>query len=93
MPVTSTPTEEIARRVAWWKEPVETLAATDEFLCRVMMWGTWEDCVAMLAEYGRDAFRKALSDAPPGILDARSWAYWRGRLGLPSAPLPERRLP
>lgn len=91
LPVTTA--VEIARRVAWWKEPAETLARVDDFLCRVMMWGTWEDWTAMLAEHGREAFRHALECAPAGVLDQRSWIYWRGRLGLPPAPLPERQLP
>jgi|GEM_PF-2623197 len=53
--VLSTAPAVIARRVAWWKEPEETLASTDDYLCRVMTWGTFEDCMATLALPTRDA--------------------------------------
>jgi len=78
--------------VAWWKEPAETLSKPDDFLCRVMLWGTWEDWSTMLAQHGREAFRHALEAASLGVLDLRSWIYWRGRLGLPEAPPPVRYL-
>src|SRR5260370_42366679 len=39
------------------------------------------------------AFREALDNAPAGIVDPRSWAYWNLRLGrYPAAPLPRRQL-
>jgi hypothetical protein len=38
-----------------------------------------------------DDFREALDDAPPGIIDPRSWAYWNsnkmGRYPPPPAPV------
>jgi hypothetical protein len=38
-------------------------------------------------------FREALDHAPPGIIDARSWAYWHSKLGrFPPPPLPKRQL-
>ncbi len=82
---------DLAQRIAWWKDPRETLANRTEFLARVMAQGSWEDWCAVLEREGKDAFRNALEKAAPGIFDARSWAYWRIRLGLPPAPLPIRR--
>jgi hypothetical protein len=39
-----------------------------------------------------DDFRAALDQAPPGIIDARSWAYWNSKMGrYPAPPLPVRR--
>jgi hypothetical protein len=39
-----------------------------------------------------DDFREALDHAPPGIIDARSWAYWNSKMGrYPPPPLPVRR--
>lgn len=36
---------------------------------------------------------EALEKAPPGIIDARSWAYWNSKLGrYPAPPLPTRHL-
>jgi hypothetical protein len=40
-----------------------------------------------------DDFREALDQAPPGIIDARSWAYWNSKLGrYPAPPIPVRRI-
>ena len=34
----------------------------------------------------------ALDNAPPGIIDPRSWAYWNLRIGrAPAPPMPRRR--
>jgi hypothetical protein len=36
---------------------------------------------------------EALDNAPPGIIDPRSWAYWQTRAGrYPAPPLPKRQL-
>jgi hypothetical protein len=44
------------------------------------------------AVYGDDALRSVLEDAPPGVFDRRSWAYWHVRLGFERIPpLPVRR--
>jgi len=40
-----------------------------------------------------DDLREALDRAPPGIMDARSWAYWNSKLGrYPPPPMPVRAL-
>jgi hypothetical protein len=37
--------------------------------------------------------REALDNAPAGIIDPRSWAYWNLKMGrYPPPPLPVRRL-
>jgi hypothetical protein len=37
-------------------------------------------------------FRTAPDNAPPGIIDDRSWAYWNSKMGrYPAPPLPRRR--
>lgn len=34
-----------------------------------------------------DDIREALDQAPPGIIDARSWAYWNSKMGrYPARP-------
>jgi len=36
----------------------------------------------VIRQYADDAdFREALDKAPPGIIDARSWAYWNSKDG------------
>jgi hypothetical protein len=39
-----------------------------------------------------DDFREALDQAPPGIIDPRSWAYWNSKMDrYPAPPAPERK--
>jgi hypothetical protein len=39
-------------------------------------------------------FREVLDHAPPGIIDARSWAYWNTVVGrYPVPPMPRRHIP
>jgi hypothetical protein len=55
---------------------------------------THED-MRVLRRYLSDAdFMEALDNAPPGIIDPRSWAYWNNKMGrYPPPPLPKRVLP
>jgi hypothetical protein len=81
----------IARRVCWWEPASNTLENTPVFLCRIMVLGTWDDTCIAIEHYGRNAFREALQNAPPGLFDPRSWHYWHHRLEfLPVPPLPQR---
>jgi hypothetical protein len=88
MAVLDTHLEAIAHRVVWWRPPELTLLDRDEFLCRVMSKGAWEDIEQVEAIYGEEAFREALRNCPPHAMDAASWHYWHGRLGVevPAAP-------
>ena len=82
----------VAERVVWFKPPSEALADPVHFLAHVMTYGTVEDLRALDGVVGLDAFREALDNAPPGIFDARSWAYWSLKCGrAPAIPLPVRR--
>nr|WP_276557549.1 hypothetical protein [Prosthecomicrobium hirschii] len=84
----------VAPRVVWFETPEQALADPIRFMAYVMTHGTPED-VAVLRRYvGEDGFREAIENAPPGILDARSWAYWNIMAGHdPVPPMPVRRLP
>jgi hypothetical protein len=84
----------VARRVIWFEEPEEALADPVQFLAHVMVFGGIEDLKALRGIVGKKEYREVLEDAPPGIFDARSWAYWNlvcGRQPVP--PLPTRMLP
>ena len=84
----------IARRVCWWQPAEATLENTPLFLCRVMVFGTWEDICVVLERYLENSLREALQSAPAGLFDNRSWHYWHHRLKvLPVPPLPERSIP
>lgn len=81
----------IARRVAWWKNPAEAVANTNDFLCRVMTFGLWKDVTYVSRMFGDDAMRRALMHAPAGVFDQPSWHYWHYRLGFDQVPsLPKR---
>lgn len=93
LPLPST-LEDVARRLFWWKTPAEALGDSNRFLAQVMTLGTIEDLRVARRHFGDDDFRAVLGEAPPGVFDARSWAYWHQVLGLGEAPaLPRRHLP
>lgn len=83
----------VAARVVWFREPEVALADPVHFLAHVMTYGAIEDLRALeKAGIGVDEFRAVLEAAPPGVFDARSWAYWHARCGLcPAPPLPVRK--
>lgn len=84
----------VAKRMVWFKEPVETLRDPVLFLCHVMTYGTVADIAATREHFSDDLMREALRLAHPGIFDARSWTYWHIVLDVqPVPPLPTRRLP
>jgi hypothetical protein len=81
----------VARRVIWFKEPAAALDDPVHFLAHVMTLGTLEDLAALRDVVGKDQFCEVLDHAPPGVFDARSWAYWHLVCGrYPPPPLPKR---
>jgi hypothetical protein len=80
----------VARRVVWFEEPSRALDDPLQFLAHVMVFGTVEDLRALHGVVGDDDYREVLEHAPPGIFDARSWAYWHLVCGRPEPPLPVR---
>jgi hypothetical protein len=86
-------TEAIARRVVWFESPAEALADPIRFMAYAMASATHADMTVLRRYVSDDDFRLALDQAPPGIIDARSWAFWNSKLGrYPAPPLPARRL-
>ncbi len=92
IPVT-TETEMVARRVVWFESPEEALADPVRFVAYAMARATHED-MKVIRRYVDDAdFLEALDQAPAGIIDRRSLAYWNSKMGrYPAPPLPARRL-
>ncbi len=77
----------------WFEEPAEALSDTVRFAAYALARATHEDMQLLRAFMTDDDLREALDNAPPGIIDARSWAYWNSRLGrYPAPPMPARRL-
>ena len=83
-------TKGIARRIVWFETPENALADTTRFLAYAFRYATHADMRTLRTFLDEDDLRDALNHAPPGIIDGRSWAYWRLMLDLPSRPLPTR---
>lgn len=64
------------------------------FMSYAMRYANWEEMQA-IGEHVTDAeFREAIDGAPPGMIDARSWAWWNVKIldRYPPPPLPMRTL-
>jgi hypothetical protein len=57
----------VARRVVWFKDPLEALADPLHLLAHAMTYGTIEDIVTLQAVVGKEGFREALEHAPPAF--------------------------
>lgn len=85
-------TEALARRLVWFEEPAEALSDAFRFTAYALARATHEDMKILRSFLSDDDLREALDHAPPGIIDARSWAYWNSKLGRYPAPsMPMRR--
>lgn len=83
----------LAPRVIWFETPEQALANPVRFLAYVMTYATPEDVTVVRRYVGQEGFTEALENAPPGILDERSWAYWNAMSGRYPAPsMPQRKL-
>ena len=87
----TTETLAIARRLVWFEPPKHALSDTVRFMAYAAARATHGDMRVLRMFISDDEFREALQHAPPGIIDARSWAYWLSKLGRwPPPPLPRR---
>jgi hypothetical protein len=91
-PIPLTPlTLDIARRIIWFEPPEQALSEPLRFMAYAMTHARHEDMQVVRRYVCDDDFREALDQAPPGIIDARSWAYWNSKMGrYPPPPRPVR---
>ena len=81
----------VSRRVLWFEEPAIALSHPIRFVAYAMTYGTHEDMKIVRQYLSHAELQEALDQAPPGIFDGRSWAYWNLKLGrYPPPPLPQR---
>jgi hypothetical protein len=94
-PIPVTPeTLAAARRIVWFEPPETALSDPIRFMAYAMTHAPPEDMRLIRRYVSDDDFREALDHAPPGVIDARSWAYWNSKMGrYPSPPLPTRKFP
>ena len=84
----------IAPHILWFEEPEKALADPLRFMAYLMTYGTPGDIAVVRRFVGDAEFREAIENAPPGILDERSWAYWNVMAGhYPPPPRPKRSIP
>lgn len=72
----------VIRRVIWFEPPEQAIQNEDRLLTYFMQYCLDSDLPIMQRYFSPRQFRHALNHRPPGILDARSVAYWD--LVLPS---------
>lgn len=85
---------EVARGVVWFKEPEDTVSDPVFFLAHVMTYGTIEEVGIAKKYFTPDDFFYALKHAPPGVFDARSWAFWNTVFDrVPVPEMPKRDIP
>jgi len=82
----------IVPNVIWFEEPAVALADPIRFLAYVIMtYGTPADLAVVRRYVDADGFREAIENAPPGIMNERSWAYWNVMIDrYPAPPMPQR---
>lgn len=78
---TDTDLTAIARRTIWFEPPEQALADRLRFLAYAFRYASAEDMATLRSAWGDGTLRDALDRAPPGIIDARSRAYWELMLG------------
>src|SRR5690554_3413860 len=85
-------TLEIAGRIIWFEPPQKALSNPVRFMAYAIAYARHEDMRVIRQHVCDDEFREALDQAPPGIIDPRSWAYWNSKMGrYPPPPMPVRR--
>jgi hypothetical protein len=82
----------VARRMVCYEPPEQALRDPALFLAHVMTYGTIQDLATAEKYFTPEDFRHALENAPPGVFDPRSWAYWNTKFGrVPVPPMPRRK--
>jgi hypothetical protein len=82
-----------AERCVWFETPERVISDPIYLAAHILTYGGIEDVNALRTQYSDDDLRQALDRAPPGVFDARSWAYWNLAVGrYETPPMPVRHL-
>jgi hypothetical protein len=72
----------VAAHVVWFEPAERAIADPIRFMAYLLTYGNPGD------------LREAVENAPPGIFDERSWAYWNTMIDRqPAPPMPRRIIP
>jgi hypothetical protein len=83
---------QVARRLIWFEPPETALKQPVRLLAYAFRYATPSDIKVLRLHFSAEDFVEALEQAPPGVIDARSWAYWNWILrGLAEPPPMPRR--
>jgi len=82
--------EALSRRIIWFEPPQVALKNLPRFIAYAMRYGSFRDMDLIRSYISDEELRDALRNAPPGIIDSRSWAYWHLKLDM--YPPPEQRM-
>ena len=81
----------VARRLVWFRTPEDAVTDPVRFIAHVLTYGTHEDVETLRRHVSEDELGEAVRNAPPGVFDPRSWAYWNLKIGrYPPPPMPRR---
>jgi len=83
----------VAKKVAWYDSPDETLADLPTFLAQVMTYGSAADVETVERFVPAEEFRSVLQNAPAGVFTEEAWQRWHERFAMPVPPLPRRQFP
>ncbi len=79
--------ERLAARYVWWTPPERTVDENmPRLIAAVVEMATWEDAVDLERLVGADVISDVLDNPPPGVVSAKSLAYWHTRLGRQGEP-------
>jgi hypothetical protein len=85
-------TSKLSQKLVWFEPPSLALADPIRFLAYAFRYARAAE-MSLLREYlSDDELRQALRQAPPGIIDPRSWAYWHLVFDMDPQPLPQRQI-
>jgi hypothetical protein len=82
----------LSKRLIWFEAPAQALLDPVRLLAYAFQFGRAAEIAVLNRHYSTADLQLALQSAPPGIIDARSYAYWCLMLDLPPLVRTERLL-
>jgi hypothetical protein len=82
----------VVEHCVWFEPPEQAIQNIPRLAAYILTYGTPEDTFVLREQLNDADLAECLDNAPSGIYDARSWAYWNlvaGRYDTP--PMPQRK--